>query len=390
MDFLKHVKNYDPNVPAAKLGSVGFRWSLLFLMDYAFSLSKKKDAEGNEIDKYDSPRWAGKAFRKLHERLVEMLIKQNQIPYQSTLPIPSIEGKYVNKEFFIEWAKKVNMPIVIRGYIQDSKIRELTTKDSLIENYGDREVKYLSKKALSRKNHKIAQKAELGETTLAEFLTKEEHENDYLNNFYGVLDDEDYQLNGRGNEIDEFRNQKSALIQWYISRVQNSGSPLHCALGDNMFLNVQGNKEWLFIHPSYLPLFRPMLDKYGIYVTAELEEEVYKKSDVYSDLVSDYSYLKHIPFFRYKLEPGDVLFNPSAWWHNVRNLSDYTVGCAVRYPTYYPSGNSPTISIGGLLIAGIKYPKKSILRNYIKMLSGDIASKKSFINIVYNANSSKK
>ncbi len=383
MDILEHVEDYDPTIPKPKFGFQGFKWSLVFLLDYTFSLANQKDSEGNEIPKYESSRWAGKSYKKLHERLVEKLIKQNSSPYEGPLTIPTIDSKHANAAFFSHWAKKMNMPIVLKGFLKEEKIMDLTTIESLVENHGDREVKFVRKEAYDKNSKKFIDGVQLKTTSLGEFLTNDKHKNDYLNNFYGVLDDEDYKVHGRGNELDEYCGMTSAFAQWYISRVELSGSPLHCALGDNMFLNIQGNKEWLFVHPDYLPIFKPTMDPLGVYVISELQEEIYGNSDVYSDLVRDYPYLKHVPIFRYRLEPGDVLYNPSCWWHNVRNFTDYTVGCAVRYPAKQLDYNSVTLSLAGLLIATIKNPTKSILIEFVRMLRGNSKTKKSFIKNLY-------
>jgi len=38
-----------------------------------------------------------------------------------------------------------------------------------------------------------------------------------------------------------------------------------------------------------------------------------------------------LPRFEVVLEPGDLLYNAPWWWHEVDNLDDFTVGCAVRH-----------------------------------------------------------
>ncbi|MEQ9425865.1 MAG: cupin-like domain-containing protein [Cyclobacteriaceae bacterium] len=384
MDLLNQVENYDPALPKGKFGFLSLRWSLLFMVDYAFSLSKQQDKDGNLIKRYESQGYPGKSFRKIHESMVNRLKNQRSAPYHNTLPLPSIDSSYVDRKFFTHWHKKANMPLVIKGYIKGQKVMEATTIASLVEQHGQKEVKFIERESTKKDAYRVGQNTKVSTATLEEYLTKEEYRENYINNFYGILDDNDYLEKSRGVDIDEFRGQKSFVSQWFISRKKNSGSTLHCAIGDNMFLNIHGNKEWFFIDPSFMPLLKPALSKYGVYSVAELNEEVNINANFYDEITTDYPYLKHIPIYRCMLAPGDVLYNPSAWWHSVRNHSDYTVGCAVRYPSKQLDNNSITLSICCLLIEAFKHPKKSLLPQIIKMASGNTSSKKDLINSIFS------
>ena len=96
-----------------------------------------------------------------------------------------------------------------------------------------------------------------------------------------------------------------------------------------MFLNIVGQKEWHFIDPSYTPVLRASVAKYGVYAISEMSEEIGK--DGHNEITKGYPHMKHVPFYKRVLEEGDLLYNPPYWWHTVRNLSDYNVGCATRY-----------------------------------------------------------
>ncbi|RNC80054.1 MAG: hypothetical protein ED557_13070 [Balneola sp.] len=389
MGVLERVENFNPDVPKAAFRLKGFIWSMWFILDYAFSLSKQKKEDGTLYKRHESSRLSGKVLRFLHKSLVNQLVKNAIVTFDGTMPLPSIDGKYIDREFFNHWGRKINMPLVLKGYIKGEEVMDVTTVESLIEVHGQKEVKFVDRNFGKKKNNRVGQNVELLTSTLEEYLTKEEYRDCYINNFYGILDDDDYLERSRGKDIDEFRNQISSISQWFISRRKNSGSTLHCALGDNMFLNIHGKKEWLFIDPTYLPVFKPALAKYGTYTVSELEEELNMDADTYEELVKDFPYLKHIPFYRYELEPGDVLYNPSAWLHTVRNHTDYTVGCAVRYNVMQWDNNSITLSICGLLIAALKNPTKSFLAQFIKTTSGDVKAKKEAIDTIFSKNEKK-
>ncbi len=387
--MFEKVKNYDPSIPKAGLGFLGFKWSTLFIADYAFSLTKKVGKDGKQEFGYESNSFAGRLFRKYHAQIADYLKNKNTPKYDRPIILPSIDAEYVDKEFFLKWCKEANMPIVIKGYLKDAKVTEATTLKTLVEEQGHKTIKYVPKEDRIQSN-RVGQNVRLLETTLKEYLTEDEHIDNYVNGFYGILGDEDYYEKCRGDEIDEFRNQKSAISQWFIGRRKNSRTPLHNALGDNMFLNVQGRKEWLFIHPSYLPIFKPMLADYGTYTSAGLKEDVFTDTDGYENLVTDHPFLADVPFYTYILEPGDVLYNPSFWWHNVRNHSDFNVGCAVRYEAKHVDSGSWTLSICCLIIATIKNPKKSILPQMVRILRGNVESKKGFIDTIFSSNNSSK
>jgi ribosomal protein L16 Arg81 hydroxylase len=45
----------------------------------------------------------------------------------------------------------------------------------------------------------------------------------------------------------------------------------------------------------------------------------------------DFPLWRYCPRYETVLEPGDVLFNPSWWWHRIMNESSPTIGCATRW-----------------------------------------------------------
>ena len=57
---------------------------------------------------------------------------------------------------------------------------------------------------------------------------------------------------------------------------------------------------------------------------------------------------EYVPKLVAELEPGDVYFNPSWWWHWVENTTDWTIGVSTRFaPAGLWAGN-PTYSALGL------------------------------------------
>lgn len=355
--MLEKVHNYTPNVPKAPYGFLEFRWSVIFFLDFAFSILNKKDVQGKMLRKQHHNTYLGRRFKKLHEKTAAKIQAKNP-RYKAPLTIPHIDAQDFTREFFQYWIKNVDTPIVVKGYLKDAEITHFAEKDNLIANLGDLPVKHLNKKDNKEAMNKVGQNIILEEASLKEFLTLPQYEESYLNNFYGILNDADFNAKCKGDEIDGLHTTDRMITQWFISRSQKTGSTLHCAGGYNMFLNIKGQKEWFFIDPSYTPVVQAALSKYAHYVVSELFEAY--EGDFFKQIRSEYPELEYVPIYKSVLEESDMLVNPSHWWHRVRNLTDYTVGCATRYKMLEKSFVNLTY-IACIMADAIKHPKQSIL-----------------------------
>lgn len=360
-DILNNVQNYDPSHPKLKKSVNTLRWSSLFIFDLIFGFSTRlKNERGQTLKKFQNNSRISKRLIKLHEATIEKMLQDNKdFTCTEPLPIPTIAPEHFDIETFKYWKSKVSMPLVIKNFLKDAPILDMVTVEQLIADHGDKNVKcvqpdfHLKKKEESS----IGQNVFAATTTLKEFLTSEEYDSYYVNNFYGMLSNDDFLEYCKGNEIDGVQGQPNILNQWFISRVENNGSTLHCASGDNMFLNVKGRKEWIFIHPSYSPILQTSMSKHGTFCVSETDETF--ESDYYEFLLEKYPHFKHIPVYKVVLEEGDLLFNPPWWWHRVQNLAPLTVGCATRYYEVHRTiMNAPTYFLG-MLIEMVKDPKKS-------------------------------
>ena len=176
------------------------------------------------------------------------------------------------------------------------------------------------------------------------------------------MNDKDFSEKCRGEEIDRIQGSKNLITQWFISRSNKTGSSLHCAGGDNVFLNIVGKKEWHFIHPSYGSVLQVGVHKNGLYAFSEVHKKI---NDGYSGLIESNPYLKHVPIFSCVLEEGDILYNPSMWWHSVKNLTSYNVGCATRYNEW----SRYSVAIQACNFASIiKNPMKNPVINAVSLL----------------------
>jgi len=373
--MLEKVKDFNNTIPKGDFGLSGFKWGSLLVFDYTFGLSLKKNDNGKIMRKLENPGFIGKKFRFAHKKCIAKLKENNTEEFKETFPIPSIEASDFTKEFFEYWNSKIKHPLVIKGFLKDAPILIEAEKDFLVKNRGDLEVQSLP---LNQKDEsKLGQNIDVVKSSLKDYLTLMEFESHYLNNFHGILDDKDFNDKCKGDLLDNILGQKNFLTQWFISRSSKVGSSLHCAGAVNMFLNIKGRKQWNFVHPSYSPVLQSTVSKYGAFAVSEMFENF--KSDPHQEIIENYQDMRFIPFYRCVLEEGDVLYNPEYWWHSVRNITDYTVGCATRY-----GASKITFSaiVWCMIVDMIKHPRKSSTIQVMKIMKGK-ESKKIFNDIIF-------
>jgi hypothetical protein len=114
--------------------------------------------------------------------------------------------------------------------------------------------------------------------------------------------------------------------QLFLGASTSTGSHAHCADANNMFFQLRGKKKWTFVHPDYLWLMYPMLDRFFLFCRS------FVKRDYNQAYLEQYAPLqKYCPKYEAVLEPGDILFNPPWQWHAVDNLTEETIAVATRW-----------------------------------------------------------
>lgn len=109
-------------------------------------------------------------------------------------------------------------------------------------------------------------------------------------------------------------------IQMFIQGAK-SHTTYHMTKFHNFFVQIQGAKEWILVDPALSIGVNPYPSEAYYFIS---DRNIYSK-DSPDDL---YSY---IPKFRAVIHPGDILFIPSYWWHDVRTYqSDHVIGMAIR------------------------------------------------------------
>jgi ribosomal protein L16 Arg81 hydroxylase len=89
-----------------------------------------------------------------------------------------------------------------------------------------------------------------------------------------------------------------------------ASSRLHAAPFENLFVQVWGRKRWVIIPASNDPLLRPIMSRSNSFFTNYDPER--PDYDCFPEM-------RYIDSYEVVLEPGDVLYNPPSFWHQISN-----------------------------------------------------------------------
>lgn len=106
-------------------------------------------------------------------------------------------------------------------------------------------------------------------------------------------------------------------FQFFLGTGGNS-TPLHAGLTNNFSLQLHGTKIWKLVPPKFNPIIRPIVDGGPLLKSAvsldPSDREVFEET-------------KYIDIVEAELNPGDILFNPSFYWHHIFYSSEnLTIG----------------------------------------------------------------
>ena len=122
-------------------------------------------------------------------------------------------------------------------------------------------------------------------------------------------------------------------------------SPLHFDIAENLYLQIQGCKKFLLIPPGLKGLYAESPFS-GTGHVSKIIDDIES-----SDLLEKFPKFKDVPKpLVVNLKPGEMLYIPCAWWHQVHSIDDINV--AINYwfpPTLTKSLKYPNQLFRGLL-----------------------------------------
>lgn len=150
--------------------------------------------------------------------------------------------------------------------------------------------------------------------------------------------------------------------QLFVGNNKNSGTRLHSAFTNNFFLNIVGQKKWTFFNPNSTPLLYPYFSKYGIYNTSESR---FLSFDDYLQYKDKFPLIEYADRFEYIIQPKEILYNPSSWWHSIQNMTEKTFAISTRWKFQkYPPFDYHILRSGNLNNKNLRNLAKNIYSKY--------------------------
>lgn len=109
---------------------------------------------------------------------------------------------------------------------------------------------------------------------------------------------------------------QSGIPQMFVGS-SHVWTQMHCDVTSSTFIMVEGQKRWLLFPPTETLYMAP----YGHHRNVAFNTEF----DVFHPDLESHPAFAKARGFEVVLEPGDVLFFPSFWWHAVQNKDAVTV-----------------------------------------------------------------
>jgi hypothetical protein len=207
---------------------------------------------------------------------------------------------------------------VLRGAAKDWECTKKWSFDFFAEHYGDMQIQLYNNVGLVGNSPQ-----DFDTTRLRDYIAElEQGTLKYLkfsriaHNDSALKDDFDYEWLRKFTPSASF-----GKIYYLFMGAAGTLTPIHNGLPPTLFIQVTGQKRWLFYPPSH-----------RLFLGVRPERRNYFYSDVNPFAESNGAY----PLFKYTkpheiiLNPGDILWFPSHVWHHVENLSA-SIAVAYKY-----------------------------------------------------------
>nr|DAB41911.1 TPA_exp: ArzI - aKG/Fe(II) halogenase [Fischerella sp. PCC 9339] len=266
--------------------------------------------------------WGQQWLKRVHRSILENLNKQDIDFSKLKLPIPTVELEQISAQEFWKTYVRTNTPVIIKGGAKHTFAYKNWTLEMFRERFGDFKVNITNQ---SRNQHKP------DVSTFKDVIDSRESEEklyisfcaDIFSNYPELLNELgclEFTAHMGGNSV------WFAGAQLFLGASSSTGTDAHCADGDNLFFQIRGKKKWTFVHPDYLWLMYPMLDRWFLFCSSFI------KRDYDQAYLDQYAPLqKYCPKYEAVLEAGDILLNPTWQWHAIDNITEENIAIATRW-----------------------------------------------------------
>jgi hypothetical protein len=218
----------------------------------------------------------------------------------------------VTREEFLEKYYSTNTPVILTNMMDDWKAMSSWCPEYLKSQYGDVEVEIQSNRnsdpnyEINKENHKRIIK-------LAQYVDHVVTSGE-TNDYYMVANNsnlEREELKSLLNDINmlpellDSSDTKGKVFFWFgpVGTI----TPLHHDTANLMMAQVYGRKRWRVISPDDTSF---LYNYIGVFSAVDLENPDYDK----------YPLFKNVNVMEAILEPGEIIFIPLGWWHQVKAL----------------------------------------------------------------------
>lgn len=269
---------------------------------------------------------SNKLLEDFRKRIVVPRIKRitSSSDFPEDIPIPRIKASETSPDEFKKHLDNAISPVVIEGLASESKAVKLWTPEYFHQHYGNVKVpiRYFTDEHDTLGKHRDGLLSEVTQDILDN--KKNRH---YLDNIADLFNDfPELERALPINELADYSHSHLFGTQLFLGG-QETGTAFHCANGHNFFIMIHGEKEWFFVHPKHTLWMEAKMQLDAIYMYTDLDHNKSREEQEQC-----YPLYNRIPKYKTILKPGDVLFNPSWWWHAINNKTDATIGVATRWP----------------------------------------------------------
>lgn len=236
------------------------------------------------------------------------------------LPLPAVDPDDMTPEAVVEYMRWP-IPLVVRGWASRTEACQKWSPSYFKEHYGNVPIR------------SFKSNDDLVEMPMRETIERMETDKSlYINNVSNLMNAHP-ELEA-ALDLDRF---KKALglrgfygMQLFVGP-EGRGTSLHAGASLNVFINIHGSKEWTLINPRHGLWTLPNHQRQGHH------SESSKSAAEVGELC------RYIPVYRVALQPGDVLLNPTWWWHQIRNLEGISIACSSRVADHTFGELNPTM-----------------------------------------------
>jgi hypothetical protein len=264
-------------------------------------------------------------FGAYRNRLMEQMYRDWPIPDGVFIPpqhFQELLGTNYTHKYFKQVSEGYTRPVILRGLFNDSQALKWTP-EYMVDQIGDDR---LFVAFLANSLGGGAPNAATFLTTLKDAVKNISNGgNNYLfnSNLEYPRDLKLYREIG-AERIDW---KPPVIIQFFLGltrpgETRVGGSPMHAAVAPNINIQLSGEKTWIMIDPKYANYMKPNLlsDQVALFVGSGLDYGHNRR-------------FENMPRYQGVVRPGDAIFIPSWWMHEVHNRpgDSWQISLAIRY-----------------------------------------------------------